>query len=40
MQRIELYKSALNELGGNTASVAIVMESYAKVEETIRKEFL
>lgn len=42
MQRIDLYKSAHGGLvGGSTAeSVALVNERFAKVEETIRKEFL
>ena len=40
LPRIEVYKSALEGLdGSNAATVALVEERFAKVEDTIRKEY-
>jgi hypothetical protein len=40
LKRIEIYKSALEDLVGcNALSVALVEELFSKVEETINDEF-
>jgi len=41
LQRIRGYRSALEGLSGrNTATAALVNERLAKIDETIRKEFI